>query len=153
MFMARLEDEIKQKEFKSPFHKLVLNITYSHFYLNESSQKMFKQYKITSQQYNVLRILRGAHPKGKCVGDVKQVMLDKNPDLTRLVDRLVQKGFVKRTHSKTDRRQVEVSITNAGLELLKTMDAVEEDLLGKTQINLTEEETVQLNDLLDKLRG
>src|SRR5690606_34034541 len=84
--------------------------------------QVFKQFDITHQQYNVLRILRGRKGEPACCGEVKEVMLDKNPDITRLSDRLITKGFIERSTNPQNRREVQLSITEEGLKLLEKVD-------------------------------
>ena len=93
---VKLEDAIQQRTFQSPQQKAVLNILHTAAWLTERSERLLKQFDITPQQFNVLRILRGRHPQLLCAGEVKSVMIDRNPDLTRLCDRLLAKGFIDR---------------------------------------------------------
>lgn len=148
----KLEDAIKQKKFDSPYHKAVLNIMYTFNWLSQEQEKLFREHDITPQQYNVLRILRGKHPNSICAGEIKEVMIDKNPDLTRLCDRLVKKGLIERETNEFNRRQVLIGITSTGLEFLKKMDPVLKNLSKKNK-NLSDEENRILSDLLDKFRG
>lgn len=148
----RLEDEIKQKKFKSEHHKLVLNLIYTGNWIQIDSLRFFKKYGLSSQQYNILRILRGQHPNPVNLGLIQERMLDKNSNASRLVDKLKLKKLVERKESKVDRRQIDLTITEKGLELLKEIDP-EVDKLESSYGKLTDEEAKQLNDLLDKLRG
>jgi DNA-binding MarR family transcriptional regulator len=150
--MGRIEDDIKQKEFKNEYGKAYINLAYTYHHFHSLTAKVIKSKKITHQQYNVLRILRGSYPDSKRIGDVKAVMIDKNPDLTRLIDRLLTKGYVSRTNCDEDRRQVNVIITKEGLKLLKELDKEMEnwdDMLKAISV----EEAKQLNTILDKWRG
>lgn len=149
----KLEEEIKQnKKFKSEYHKLAVNIFYTHGWLINNQSSFLKKIGITGAQYNILRILRGQHPNPASINLLKERMLDKMPDASRLVERLKQKGLVEREICKDDRRKVEVKITQKGLKLLQDTDKLEErfDQLFK-ELKLSEAKT--LNDLLDKLRG
>lgn len=148
----RLEDEIKQKKFKSEHHKLVLNLIYTGNWIQIDSLRFFKKYGLSSQQYNILRILRGQHPNPVNLGLIQERMLDKNSNASRLVDKLKLKKLVERKESKVDRRQIDLTITEKGLELLKEIDP-EVDKLESSYGKLTDEEAKLLNDLLDKLRG
>lgn len=148
----RLEDEIKQKKFKSEHHKLVLNLIYTGNWIQIDSLRFFKKYGLSSQQYNILRILRGQHPNPVNLGLIQERMLDKNSNASRLVDKLKLKKLVERKESKVDRRQIDLTITEKGLELLKEIDP-EVDKLKSSYGKLTDEEAKLLNDLLDKLRG
>ncbi|MEO0897635.1 MAG: MarR family transcriptional regulator [Bacteroidota bacterium] len=113
---------------------------------------LFKPYGVTSQQFNVLRILRGSYPEPISTSDIRERMLDKMSDVSRIVDRLVKKNLVSRRTCKSDKRLVDVLITEKGLELLKDMDNVQ--IMGdQAMSNLSTEEAETLNELLDKLRG
>ncbi len=107
----KLEEEIKQKKFRNEFHKLAVNIIYTHSWLEYNISKFFKKFNITSNQFNILRILRGQYPEPVSINLLKERMLDIMSDASRLVDRLVAKGLVKRTTCVNDRRKVDVIIT------------------------------------------
>ncbi len=150
--MGRIEEEIQQKSFKSEQNKAHVNLMFTFHHFSNSISKEIKKHKLTLQQYNVLRILRGAYPEFKRVGDVKAVMLDKNPDLTRLIDRLLTKEYVVRENCDQDRRQVNVKITKKGLVLLAQIDEEMEkweDVLNRINVD----EAKELNRILDKWRG
>lgn len=148
----RLEDEIKQQKFESEIQKLMINQLFTGKWVNDLISKYLKPYGLTTQQYNVLRILRGQHPKSISVNSIAVRMIDKMSNVSRLIDKLKDKGHVNRTINPDDRRQVDIEITDSGLKLLKDLDEVQKQI--KTHFNtLTEKEAKQLNDLLDKLRG
>lgn len=147
-----LEKEIKQKRFRSEYHKLVLNIVYTGNWISSSNSQWLRKYALSSQQYNVLRILRGQHPNPVSGNLLKDRMLDKMSNTSRLVEKLRLKGLIERKTCKNDRRAVDIIITDAGLELLKEIDTTEEDWVGQFA-TLSEKETKTLNTLLDKLRG
>jgi DNA-binding MarR family transcriptional regulator len=148
----KLEEEIKQSKFRSEFHKLAVNVIYTYGWLSKLQSQMFIDYHITSNQYNILRILRGQYPNPATVNLLKERMLDKMSDASRLVERLRVKGLVKRDLSSDDRRRVDVMITEKGLKLLSAIDKLNEksDTIFK---NLSSGEAKKINDLLDKLRG
>ena len=148
----KLEDEIQQKKFKSDQHKLAINILYTYNWLSYRNHQNFKNENITIQQYNVLRILRGQHPEPCNLKLVKERMLDRMSDTSRIVDKLKAKGFLERRECPNDRRNVDLLITAKGLELLKSLDYVD-DQFKNTFKNLSSSELKQLNDLLDKARG
>lgn len=149
----KLEDEIKQNTpFKDEFTKLAVNILYTHGWLSNLHSEVLKEYCITEQQYNILRILRGQHPNPASINLLKERMLDKMSDASRLVDRLITKELVERKMCPNDRRKAEVIITGKGLNLLKSSDKLEEEQ-KKIFKNLSHEEAKILNDLLDKMRG
>ncbi|MDZ4681951.1 MAG: MarR family transcriptional regulator [Saprospiraceae bacterium] len=148
----KIEAAIRQVKPLQPLQKVIINLIYTYHWHMERSAMVFKPFDLTSQQFNVLRILRGRHPESIPVGEVKCVMLDKNPDLTRLGDRLIQKGLIQRELNAQNRREVLMQITKAGMELLDQVEVGMEKSKSQWQ-NLTDEEAEQLSDLLDKLRG
>ena len=148
----RLEDEIKQSKFKSEYHKLGVNILYTANWLALHHTKQCKEYDITPEQFNILRILRGQHPKPATVNLLIDRMLDKNSNASRLVEKLRVKKLVERATCPEDRRAVNVVITQKGLDLLAEIDKTETSYLKELK-NLTEKEAEQINFLLDKLRG
>jgi len=148
----KLEDEIKQSKFRNEYHKLAVNILYTHGWLISHQSKVFTDYDLTPQQYNILRILRGQYPNPATINLLKDRMLDKMSDASRLVDRLKTKGFVEREICSEDRRRVDVKITQKGLLQLKKMDEGAKES-EKMFHRLTKSEAETLNNLLDKLRG
>jgi len=145
-----IEKDIQQTKFRNEYQKTVVNIIYTYNWVTEKTKQIFERGVVTSQQYNILRILRGA---GKPLStlQIRQRMLDKMSDTSRIVDRLVKKQLVQKVICKTDRRLVDVTITDAGLQLLEKLDSYNEEmdaLLG----NISEEEAKMLNHLLDKIR-
>lgn len=148
----KLEDEIQQKKFKSEEQKLAVNLTYTSNWLNTHYTAMFRSSDITIQQFNVLRILRGQYPNPCSVKLIKERMLDRMSDASRIVDKLKTKGFLDRRECPVDRRSVDVLITEQGLQLLASMDTMEHEL-KKVFDKLTEGDMKTLNSLLDKLRG
>lgn len=148
----KLEDEIKQTRFESGGQKAVINIIFTANWINSRFRNIFKTYDLTLQQYNVLRILRGKYPESANPGEIKDVMLDKNPDLTRLCDRMCNLGLITRTVDKDNRRKMNIKITQKGLNTLEQA-APELDKLEKELVNISEAEANALSDLLDKFRG
>ncbi len=151
-FLMKLEDEIHQKKFKSEFHKLAINIGYTHNWMSYKNEAHFKNADITPQQYNVLRILRGQFPNTCNLKLVRERMLDRMSDASRIVEKLKTKGLLIRKECPDDRRNVDLIISEKGLALLKTLDYIDEEA-KKTLKHLTLTEAKQLNTLLDKLRG
>jgi MarR family 2-MHQ and catechol resistance regulon transcriptional repressor len=148
----KLEDAIKQKRFESPQIKAMLNIMYTANWLMGEFRDIYKPFGITPQQYNVLRILRGKHPESVNPSEIKEVMLDKNPDITRLCDRLLAMGFIGRSIDAENRRKMNIVITDAGLQLLSQI----QPLLDERQRIILNREGLNfelLSDLLDSLRG
>ena len=147
-----IEEEIKQKKFGNDYEKMAVNILYTASWLESSNLKRFKPHGITPQQYNVLRILRGSHPKKLMLFDIASRMIDKNSNATRLVEKLRLNGLVTREQCPDNRRQVDIAITAKGLELLAEIDKENEDW-HKMLKTLNNAECKQINALLDKLRG
>lgn len=147
-----LEQDIKQKKFENDYEKAAVNILYTASWIESANLKRFKPHGITPQQYNVLRILRGSHPKHLMLNEIACRMIDKNSNATRLVEKLRQKNLVTREQCPDNRRQVDISITAKGLDLLSAID-LESDNWLKTLKTLNDSECSQLNSLLDKLRG
>ena len=147
-----IEDDIHSTKFEDNFQKVAINIAYTDGWFKNNFPTHFEKYNLTSQQYNLLRILRGQYPKPATVNLLKERMIDKMSDASRIVDRLVQKELVSRCTNTKDRRAVDVHIHDKGLDILSKMDAEfkVKDILQK---NLTAEEASTLSDLLDKLRG
>ncbi|AFN74588.1 transcriptional regulator [Melioribacter roseus P3M-2] len=148
----RLEEEIKQKKFRNEFHKLTVNLHYTNNWLLNIHKSIFERFGITPNQFNILRILRGQHPGSASVNLLKERMLDKTSDVSRLVERLRVKGLVERNRCPNDRRRADVIITEKGLELLKEIDKYNDEF-DRALSNLSENEAKLLNDLLDKMRG
>ncbi len=148
----KIEDEIKQKKFRNEFHKLAVNLIYTHSWLQYYHKKIFDQFGITSNQFNILRILRGQYPAPASINLIKERMLDKMSDVSRMVDRLVAKGLVERNICPNNRRQVDVIITKCGLKLLSEIDKLN-NTFDNIFRNISKKEARQINILLDKLRG
>jgi DNA-binding MarR family transcriptional regulator len=147
----KIEEAIKQKKFKSEYQKLFINIIYTANWLNNESIKTLKPFGISPQQYNVLRILKGQHPNAISVNNIIDRMLDKNSNASRLVDKLKQKELVEREICPEDRRQVDIKITNKGLDLLESISKKMDDFINlKDAISV--EEAAQINGFLDQLR-
>ena len=147
----KLEEEISQKQFRNEYHKAAVNVVYTFNWLNNQNISFFKPLRITPQQFNILRILRGQHPKPATIKLIKERMLDKMSDASRIVEKLRIKGLVERNICSHDRRNVDVCITPKGLDLLAQIDALDDEIDGRLS-SLNQEEIRQLNDLLDKLR-
>jgi DNA-binding MarR family transcriptional regulator len=145
-----LEKDINQPVFRTEYQKSMINLIYTFNWVNERVNKRFEPFDITQQQFNILRILRGAGQPLSTL-QIRQRMLDRMSDTSRIVDRLVKKGMVKKTTSREDRRLVDVLLTDKGKKLLQTMDGLNEELESIFKY-LNEEEAKQLNILLDKIR-
>ncbi|HYF32060.1 MAG TPA: MarR family transcriptional regulator [Chitinophagaceae bacterium] len=146
-----IEKDISQRKFKNEFQKAMINLIFTHNWMMERMKMFFDQADLTPQQFNILRILRGAGEPLSTL-QIRQRMLDKMSDTSRIVDRLIKKGLVKKVICKSDRRLVDVSITERGLKLLERLDDMQHNLDGILQ-NLNETDARQLNKLLDKIRN
>jgi len=147
----KLEEAIKQTTFQSDYQKATLNLMYTNNWLVNQIRSLLKGYGITMQQYNVLRILRGQFPNPISTAAIRERMLDKMSDASRIVDRLYKKRLLKRNTCPNDKRLVDVVVSKKGLTLLKLMDR-EVLLLDELLSPLSCEEVKLLNHLLDKIR-
>ncbi|HYG53070.1 MAG TPA: MarR family transcriptional regulator [Flavobacteriales bacterium] len=150
--MARIEEEIKQKKFENEFHKLTINVMFTASWFQARHLQIFKPHGISGQQYNILRILKGQLPNPAPLKLLTERMIDKMSNTSRLVEKLVKKGLVERTICEGNRRQVDIIITQKGLDLLKEVTK-KLDMEQSRLTSLTEKEAKQLNNLLDQLRN
>ncbi len=144
--------DIKQPKFKSEFQKSLINLIFTSNWLSEQQNKIFKPYGLTIPQYNVLRILRGQHPKPATINLIIERMLDRMSNASRLVDKLLAKGMVHRKQNQVDRRSVDVSISEDGLKLLKIIDEEMDELMQNINV-FTDAECKAANSFLDRFRG
>jgi DNA-binding MarR family transcriptional regulator len=145
-----IEKDINQRSFRNEYQKGIINLIYTYNWMNEKMKKLFNKEDVTGQQYNILRILRGA-AKPISTLQIRERMLDKMSDTSRIVDRLVLKGLAQKTICKDDKRLVDVSITTKGKALLEKIDKYEQDM-DAIMGNLSDAEAKTLNKLLDKIR-
>jgi len=148
----RIEEEIKQKRFANEWLKVSVNLTFTFGWSKTKLQTFFKGYGITMQQFNVLRILRGRNPESMASHEIRDRLLDKMSDISRIITRLEKESLVTRTRRNDDRRMVDIYITPKGQDLLTVIDQDMDTLYGFYK-KLSLEEAQQLNALLDKLRG
>jgi DNA-binding MarR family transcriptional regulator len=148
---VKLEDEIKQSKFRNEYHKLGVNIVYTANWLTHHHGRHCKEYGITPEQFNILRILRGQYPNPATVNLLIERMLNKMSNASRLVEKLRKKGLVERRTSKDDRRACDVLITQKGLDTLKEMDSMDKEM-AKLMSHLSEAEVKNTNKILDKIR-
>ncbi|MCT4639354.1 MAG: MarR family transcriptional regulator [Bacteroidales bacterium] len=147
----KIEEEIKGR-FKDEFHKAHINIIYTAKQLTYNLLQILKKHDLTEPQYNVLRVLRGYMSEGPVkIAFLKERMLDKSSDVSRIVDKLYSKGYVDRTECASDRRKKDIVITKRGLKILLALDRYNLES-NSSVLKLTEEETAELNRLLDKIR-
>lgn len=147
-----IEKDIKQSTFRNEYQKAILNLLFTYGWTIERIKNIIEEEGITHQQYNILRILKGSHPLPLSTLQIRERMLDKMSDTSRIVDRLIAKGLVKKSTSKKDKRLVDVNITDKGKKLLEKMECCHEKM-DSIFANLTTEEAENLSRLLDKLRN
>lgn len=149
--MATLEQEIKQSKFPNEHIKANLNVLFTANWLYNKISANLKPFNLTHEQFNVLRILKGSHPKKMCQKDVLSRMIAPNSNVTLIVKKLVEKQFIVVQQSTLDKREYEINITESGLDLL---DEVGKELKNKSNSigKLSASEAFHLNALLDKLR-
>jgi len=145
-------EAIKQKKFQTEHEKAVINILFTGSWLDTLNIQRLKKHGISPQQFNVLRILRGSHPHKIMLAEISNRMIDKNSNATRLVEKLRQKGYVKRELCESNRRQVDIEITKKGLELLAEIDKEATGWLDQFK-SCSKAEMAELNRILDKMRG
>ena len=147
-----IDQDIRQAKFRNEHQKASVNLLYTYGWMVERTKELFLSEDITPQQFNILRILRGSHPQPLSTLQIRERMLDKMSDTSRIVDRLITKGLVKKGTCKADRRLVDVMISDKGKKMLERLDQ-RQDELDNIIGNLTEKEAATLSELLDKIRG
>lgn len=146
-----IDKDIQQARFRNVYQKAAINLIYTIGWMKDRTKHVFETEDITPQQFNILRILRGAFPKPLSTLQIRERMLEKMSDTSRIVDRLIAKGFVKKITCKADRRLVDVIITEEGQKLLERLDN-RQDEIDAVLKKLTESEAEMLSNLLDKAR-
>ncbi len=149
--MMGIEKDIQQLKFRNPRQKAGINLIYTLAWMREKTKAIFDSEAITPQQFNILRILRGSFPNPLSTLQIRERMLEKMSDTSRIVDRLITKSLVKKITCKNDRRLVDVIITDKGKKMLERLDARQDEIDGVLG-NLSEKDANILSDLLDKLR-
>lgn len=148
--MPTIEKLIRVSSFQSEEQKLIVSIYYINSLIVNHFESVLAPYKISFQQFNVLRILRGQYPKPASVQLIRERMLDQKSDASRVIARLLKTGYLTSQVSKSDKRKADVLITPKGLEVLKQLDEKEKDLIGSVK-GLTREEYILANELLQKI--
>lgn len=146
-----IEKDIQQTKFNNAYQKATVNLIYTVGWMRDKIKCILDTEGITSQQFNILRILRGSFPKPISTLQIRERMLEKMSDTSRIVDRLIAKGLVKKIICKSDRRLVDVLITDKGKKLLENLDARQKEL-DEVLANISEEDANILSNLLDKIR-
>ena len=147
----KLEDEIKQKKFVNEQQKLALNIQFTSSWMYLKNVQALKPFDISPEQFNVLRILRGQFPNPSSIQLITERMLDKSSNASRIVEKLRAKELLERKECPSDRRLVDVVITDKGLELLKLLDVELSKWLNLLD-EISDEEATMVNLILDKIR-
>ena len=148
----KIEEAIKSIHKMGMTTKTVINLMYTSRVVEEAIGQLLKKHDLTMQQYNVLRILRGQKGNPANLSTIQERMVDRSSNATRLVDKLIAKGFAERCRCPQNRRKVEITITDDGLQILKKLDPITEENNKNILSSLTEIELEQLNTLLDKLK-
>ncbi len=145
-----IEKDIQQTNFRNEFQKMGINIIYTANWLNEKMGQILATEDITQQQYNILRILRGSDAPLSTL-KIRERMLDKMSDTSRIVDRLIVKGLVEKTACLKDKRLVDITVSKKGLQLLEKLDSLN-DHIDAVLKGVSEKEAQAMNQILDKLR-
>jgi len=148
---VKLEQAIQSTKFKNEVHKAGLNILYTAWWLKTQMSKELKEFGLTHEQYNVLRILKGKYPDQMCVRDIACRMIEKNSNVPRIIDRLEIKKLVKRSTSALDKRETVITLTQGGITLLEASTVVLNKILDESLV-ITEQDALALNGLLEKVR-
>lgn len=149
--VVKLEQAIQSTKFRSEVHKAGLNILYTAWWLKTAISKELKEFGLTHEQFNVLRILKGKYPEQMCVRDVSCRMIERNSNVPRIVDRLEIKKLVKRATSEEDKRETVMTLTQAGISILESSSARLDGIFDKVGF-IKDNEAAILNELLEKMR-
>lgn len=147
----KLEQAIQSEKFETQVQKAGLNVLYTAWWLKTIVSNELKEFGLTHEQYNVLRILKGKYPELMCVRDIGNRMIEKSSNVPRIIDRLELKKFAERSTSLIDKRETVITITNAGIKTLELVAKKLKPLFGNA-VSINEEEALQLNRLLEKMR-
>jgi DNA-binding MarR family transcriptional regulator len=147
----RIEDVLKTNKFRDERHKVVLNMLYTSYWIKDQMSVLLKEFDITSEQFNVLRILRGSLPNYLCVKDIAERLIERNSNVTRILERMQRKALIERIPSEYDKRENVTLITEKGLQLLESLDLQMQNAENEL-VNISNEEAILLNQLLDSMR-
>ena len=148
----RIEQAINQTRFRDDYHKVVVNLLYTGNWLRDAMGANLKSHDLLPQHYNALRIIKGKHPEPVSAGNIKEVMLDKASDVTRLLDKLEKLDYIQRRLCPHNRRKMDINITPKGLKILDELDEPMDSFYADLMQRVTVEEASMLSDLLDKVR-
>lgn len=146
-----LRRRLQQRKFESPLQEAIVNVVVAANYIRDRNDRTLARFGITSPQYNVLRILRGVHPGGHPRCEIAARMLDRAPDVTRIIDRLEEKGLVERDRSGHDRRHSITRITREGLRLVGKLDAPIRRIVNDVKDRLSERDCRELSRICEKI--
>jgi DNA-binding MarR family transcriptional regulator len=149
--VVKLEQAIQSTKFKSEVQKAGLNILYTAWWLKTVMSKELKEFGLTHEQYNVLRILKGKYPDQMCVRDIACRMIEKSSNVPRIIDRLELKKLVKRSNSAIDKRETVITLTQSGITILEATTAVVNKTMDEL-LTINEHDASELNQLLEKVR-
>jgi len=149
--VVKLEQAIQSTKFKNEVHKAGLNILYTAWWLKTVTSKELKEFGLTHEQYNVLRILKGKYPEQMCVRDIACRMIEKSSNVPRIVDRLELKKMVKRSTSSVDKRETVITLTQNGITILEATTVLVNKVIDGV-LSISEPEALALNQLLEKVR-
>ncbi|RYD57843.1 MAG: MarR family transcriptional regulator [Sphingobacteriales bacterium] len=147
----KLEQVIKTERFEDARHKATINLLYTAYWYKTHISAELKKHNLTAEQYNVLRILKGKHPEQMCVKDIAGRMIEKNSNVPRIIDRLLEKQLVERNISSADRRETLIALTTKGATSLATASAALKKMTEDI-VELSEEDAASFNDMLEKFR-
>lgn len=147
----KLEQAIQSNKFRNEVQKAGLNILYTAWWLKTMTCKELKDFGLTHEQFNVLRILKGKHPNQMCVKDIASRMIEKNSNVPRIIDRLEDKKLVRRSQGEEDGRQTVIELTQTGINILATSTIKVNELYDKL-LTINNNEAATLNALLEKVR-
>jgi DNA-binding MarR family transcriptional regulator len=147
----KIEEEISQPKFRNATQKALINVIFTSHWILDKQQSFFKPFGITSHLLNILRILRGQYPQGISGATLKARMMDKNSDVSRLLDRLEVKELIEKRLCPSDKRATDIFITQKGLDVLAELDKNQTEF--DAILALTDSEAMLLSELLDKARG
>lgn len=150
--VVKLEQAIQSTKFKNEVHKAGLNILYTAWWLKTVMSRELKEFGLTHEQYNVLRILKGKYPDQMCVRDIACRMIEKSSNVPRIIDRLEIKKLVKRSTSAQDKRETVITLTQAGITILEASTVVLNRVMDEMML-VNEAEALDLNNLLEKVRS
>jgi len=145
----KIENELKSK-FSSEQQKALINIIFTSNWVSNKIYAELKKYNLTNEQYNVLRILRGASPDSICLKEISCRMINRHSNTTRIVEKLLNKGYLVKESSDEDRRELSIRITESGMKLLSEIDS--KSKIGEEIVKLSDEDSRHLNNLLDSVR-